>query len=165
MATNGSGNSVSIRDERGRYLKGMAGGPGRPPGSRNRLTERHAVEVAITDEAIGKLTEISRSRTEAASRVARAQMLLRYAEKPSFYAVGQRAWGSIIRRYSAASNGRWPMVRPLWPSLQRLPLGLLGMLQRAHVNRVIPRLARDTGEFLGCCGRIGARTMKYAHLP
>jgi hypothetical protein len=39
MATNGSGNSVSIRDERGRYLKGIAGGPGRPPGSRNRLTE------------------------------------------------------------------------------------------------------------------------------
>ena len=51
---------------------------------------RHAVELAMTDEAIGKLTEISRSRTEAASRVARAQMLLRYAEKPSFYAVGQR---------------------------------------------------------------------------
>ena len=50
---------------------------------------RHAVELAMTDEAIGKLTEISRSRTEAASRVARAQMLLRYAEKPSFYAVGQ----------------------------------------------------------------------------
>ena len=35
---NGSENSVSIRDERGRYLKGMAGGPGRPAGSRNRLT-------------------------------------------------------------------------------------------------------------------------------
>ena len=51
---------------------------------------RHAVELAMTDEAIGKLTEISRSRTEAASRVARAQMLLRYAEKPSFYAVGRR---------------------------------------------------------------------------
>jgi hypothetical protein len=39
MATNGTDNSVSIRDERGRYLKGIAGGPGRPPGSRNRLTE------------------------------------------------------------------------------------------------------------------------------
>ncbi len=39
MATNGRGNSVTIRDERGRYLKGIAGGPGRPPGSRNRLTE------------------------------------------------------------------------------------------------------------------------------
>ena len=51
---------------------------------------RRAVELAMTDEAIGKLTEISRSRTEAASRVARAQMLLRYAEKPSFFAVGER---------------------------------------------------------------------------
>src|SRR6478752_6843449 len=44
----------------------------------------------MTDEVIGKLTEISRSRTEAASRVARAQMPLSYAEKPSFFAVGQR---------------------------------------------------------------------------
>jgi hypothetical protein len=39
MAVNGTNNSISIRDERGRYLKGIAGGPGRPPGSRNRLTE------------------------------------------------------------------------------------------------------------------------------
>ena len=39
MARNSSDNSVSIRDERGRYLKGIAGGPGRPAGSRNRLTE------------------------------------------------------------------------------------------------------------------------------
>jgi len=39
IARNGSDNSVSIRDERGRYLKGIAGGPGRPAGSRNRLTE------------------------------------------------------------------------------------------------------------------------------
>jgi hypothetical protein len=38
MATNGS-NEVTIRDERGRYLKGMPGGPGRPAGSRNKLTE------------------------------------------------------------------------------------------------------------------------------
>src|SRR5437660_12668798 len=51
---------------------------------------RQAVELAMAHEAIRKLTEISRSRTEAASRVVRAQMLLRYAEKPSFYAVGQR---------------------------------------------------------------------------
>jgi hypothetical protein len=39
MAVNGTNNSISIRDERGRYLKGMAGGPGRPAGSRNKLTE------------------------------------------------------------------------------------------------------------------------------
>ena len=39
MAGDGSENSVAIRDERGRYLKGIAGGPGRPAGSRNKLTE------------------------------------------------------------------------------------------------------------------------------
>ena len=39
MARNGAENSVAIRDERGRYLKGIAGGPGRPAGSRNKLTE------------------------------------------------------------------------------------------------------------------------------
>ena len=47
MATNGGGNSVSIRDERGRYLKGVAGGPGRPPGSRNRLTEDFLGDVHV----------------------------------------------------------------------------------------------------------------------
>ena len=39
MARNGSDNTVAIRDERGHYLKGMAGGPGRPLGSRNKLSE------------------------------------------------------------------------------------------------------------------------------
>ena len=47
MATNGSGNSVAIRDERGRYLKGIAGGPGRPAGSRNRLTEDFLGDVHV----------------------------------------------------------------------------------------------------------------------
>ncbi len=60
MATNGSGNSVSIRDERGRYLKGIAGGPGRPPGSRNRLTEDflgdvHAAWLERGREAIDRV--------------------------------------------------------------------------------------------------------------
>jgi hypothetical protein len=39
MARNGSDNAVVIRDERGHYLKGMPGGPGRPLGSRNKLSE------------------------------------------------------------------------------------------------------------------------------
>ncbi len=37
MASND--NIVTIRDGRGRYLKGTPGGPGRPLGSRNRLSE------------------------------------------------------------------------------------------------------------------------------
>src|ERR1700759_4827037 len=48
------------------------------------------IEFAITDEKIEKLKALSRSRTEPASRVSRAQMLLAYRENPSFCAVGQR---------------------------------------------------------------------------
>src|SRR5260370_3374757 len=51
---------------------------------------RKAVEAAMTDEEIGGVTVLSRSRTEPASRVERAQMLLAYRENPSFFAVGQR---------------------------------------------------------------------------
>src|ERR1700746_1197835 len=51
---------------------------------------RRAVELAMTDEEIERLTALSRSRTEPASRVSRAQMLLAYRENPSFWAVGQR---------------------------------------------------------------------------
>src|SRR6202795_3924363 len=50
---------------------------------------RQAVEVAMTDEEGARLMAISRSRTEPASRVERAQMLLAYRQKPSFFAVGQ----------------------------------------------------------------------------
>lgn len=50
---------------------------------------RHAVELAMTDEEIAKLTSVSRSRTEPASRVERAQMLLAYRANPSFFAVAQ----------------------------------------------------------------------------
>src|SRR5712672_1967787 len=51
---------------------------------------RRAVELAMTDEEIERLTALSRSRTEPASRVSRAQMLLAYRKNPSFCAIGQR---------------------------------------------------------------------------
>ena len=51
---------------------------------------RRVVELAMTCEEIERLTTLSRSRTEPASRVSRAQMLLAYRENPSFCAVGQR---------------------------------------------------------------------------
>src|SRR5437868_11471052 len=50
---------------------------------------RQAVELVMTDEEMGTLTALSRSRTEPARRVERAQMLLAYRENPSFFAVGQ----------------------------------------------------------------------------
>ena len=51
---------------------------------------RRAVELAMTEDEIERLSALSRSRTEPASRVSRAQMLLAYRENPSFCAVGQR---------------------------------------------------------------------------
>src|SRR5260221_564241 len=53
-------------------------------------TWRQALEAAMTDEEVARLVAVSRSRTEAASRVQRAQMLLAYRENPSFFAVAQQ---------------------------------------------------------------------------
>ena len=71
---------------------------------------RRAVELAMTGEEIERLTALSRSRTEAASRVGRAQMLLAYRQQPSFL-LWDKDLGYIIRRSSAASSGHWPMAR------------------------------------------------------
>ena len=51
------------------------------------------VELAMTNEEIAKLAAVSRSRTEPASRVERAQMLLAYRKNPSFFAVARRVGG------------------------------------------------------------------------
>lgn len=50
---------------------------------------RRAIELALSDDEIATLTALSRSRTEPASRVSRAQMLLAYRENPSFCTVGR----------------------------------------------------------------------------
>src|SRR5216683_4359570 len=50
---------------------------------------RQAIELAIGEEDLAKLMTIARSRTEPASRVERARILLAYREDPSFFAVGR----------------------------------------------------------------------------
>jgi transposase len=50
---------------------------------------RRAIELSLTDADTAKLTSIAQSRTEPASRVERARILLAYREDPSFFAVGQ----------------------------------------------------------------------------
>ncbi len=50
---------------------------------------RQAIELALSEEDVSRLSAVARSRTEPASRVERARMLLAYREEPSFYAVGQ----------------------------------------------------------------------------
>ena len=50
---------------------------------------RLVVELTIGDEDVTKLMAIARSRTEPASRVERARILLAYLDDPSFFAVGR----------------------------------------------------------------------------
>ena len=50
---------------------------------------RRAIELSLTDTDTARLTSIAQSRTEPASRVERARILLAYREDPSFFAVGQ----------------------------------------------------------------------------
>ena len=50
---------------------------------------RQVFELAIGGEELERLRAIARSRTEPASHVERAQMLLAYRDDPSFFAVGQ----------------------------------------------------------------------------
>ena len=89
---------------------------------------RYAVELAMTDEEIGRLAAIARSRSEPARRVERAQMLLAYHDDPSFFAVGQRlgvhhqtvercveravAYGSLAALDDRPRPGKEPTITP-----------------------------------------------------
>jgi transposase len=89
---------------------------------------RQAVELTLSDAEIETLTVLSRSRTEPASRVERAQMLLAYREKLSFYSVGQRvgvhhqtvqrcveravAYGALAALDDRPRPGKEPVITP-----------------------------------------------------
>src|ERR1700721_907501 len=55
---------------------------------------RKVVEISIGAADAATLQSIARSRTEPASRVERARMLLRYRDDPSHYAVGRAVGGT-----------------------------------------------------------------------
>ena len=50
---------------------------------------RRAIELSLGDSDTAKLRSIAQSRTEPASRVERARILLAYREDPSLFAVGR----------------------------------------------------------------------------
>src|ERR1700741_5540958 len=50
---------------------------------------RLVVELTLGDDDVTKLMAMTRSRTEPASRVERARILLAYRDDPSFFAVGR----------------------------------------------------------------------------
>src|SRR5258708_10353613 len=89
---------------------------------------RRAVEWTMTEEEIERLGVLSRSRTEPARQVSRAQMLLAYRENPSFCAVGKRigvhhqtvqrcveralAYGPLTAIEDRSRPGKEPVITP-----------------------------------------------------
>jgi hypothetical protein len=65
--------------------------------------------LSVGDADLARLTSIARLRTEPASRVERARILLGHREERWFFAVGQ-ALGGIIRPCSTALTEPWPIV-------------------------------------------------------
>ena len=99
---------------------------------------RRVIEVAFTEQELADLERISRSRTEPASHVQRACMLLTYRRTPSLYATGRaigvthqtverclrraRIWRhGGARRQSASGReptitGEAKMLSSIWPA-------------------------------------------------
>src|SRR3984893_1831554 len=132
-------------------------------------TWRQALEVAMTDEDVARLLTVSRSRTEPASRVQRAQMLLAYRENPSFFAVGQRvgvhhqtvqrcieralAYGPLMALDDRPRPGKEPTITPeakAWlVSLARDKAKDHGYPHELWTTRLLARHAREHGAAAG----------------
>src|SRR3984957_13214497 len=130
---------------------------------------RQAVELAMNDGEVASLLTISRSRTEPASRVERAQMLLAYREKPSFFAVGQRlgvhhqtvqrcieralAYGPLMALDDRPRPGKEPTITPeakAWlVSLACRKAKELGYPHELWTTRLLARHAREHGAAAG----------------
>jgi len=130
---------------------------------------RHAIELAMNEEEVGQLGAISRSRTERASRVARAQMLLSYRETPSFFTVGRRlgvhhqtvqrcieramAYGPLAALDDRPRPGKEPVITPeakAW--LVSLACGKAkdhGYPHELWTTRLLARHAREHGPVAG----------------
>ena len=137
---------------------------------------RRVVELAMTCEEIERLTALSRSRTEPASRVSRAQMLLAYRENPSFCAVGQRVgvhhqtvqrcveralgYGPLAAIEDRPRPGKEPVITPeakAWlVSLACAKAKEHGYPHELWTTRLLARHAREHGPTAGheCLARL-----------
>src|ERR1700746_1073144 len=137
---------------------------------------RRAVDLAMTAEEIETLTALSRSRTEAARHVERAQMLLAYRQQRSFFAVGQRlgvhhqtvqrcveralAYGALAALDDRPRPGKEPTITPeakAWlVSLACDKAKEHGYPHELWTTRLLARQARERGPAAGheCLARL-----------
>ena len=142
---------------------------------------RQAFELAFSEEDVRKLNAVARSRTEAASRVERAQMLLAYREDPSFYAVGRAvgvhhqtvqrcveravAYGAIAALDDLPRPGREPTITAeakTWlTNLACRKAKELGYPHELWTTRLLARHAREHGPEEGhsCLSKLAQGTL------
>ena len=126
---------------------------------------RRAIELSLGDEDTAKLRSIAQSRTEPASRVERARILLAYREDPSFFAVGRAlglhhqtvqrcveravAEGPLAALDDRPRPGREPTITPeakAWlVSLACRKAKELGYPHELWTTRLLARHAREHG--------------------
>ena len=126
---------------------------------------RHAFELALSEEDVSKLKAVARSRTEPASQVERARVLLAYRKDPSFYAVGRAqgvhhqtvqrcveramAYGAIAALDDLPRPGREPTITAeakAWlVNLACRKAKELGYPHELWTTRLLARHAREQG--------------------
>jgi transposase len=142
---------------------------------------RQVMELAIGKEDLRRLWAIARSRTEPASRVERARMLLAYREDPSFFAVGQAlgvhhqtvqrcveravAYGPLAALDDRARPGREPTItaaaRAWLVDLACRKAKELGYPHELWTTRLLARHAREHGPAAGhdCLAKLAQGTV------
>src|SRR5262245_43236553 len=137
---------------------------------------RRAVELSIGAEDLARLVSITRSRTEPASRVERARILLAYREDPSFFAVGRAlrlhhqtvqrcveralAYGPMAALDDRQRSGKEPTITAeakAWlVSLACRKAKELGYPHELWTTRLLARHAREHGPAEGhaCLGKL-----------
>ena len=142
---------------------------------------RQVFELAIEEEDLERLRTIARSRTEPASRVERAQMLLAYRDDPSFFAVGQAlgvhhqtvqrcveravAYGPLAALDDRPRAGREPTITPearAWlVDLACRKAKELGYPHELWTTRLLARHAREHGPKAGhdCLAKLAQGTV------
>jgi transposase len=142
---------------------------------------RRAFALTIEAEVLASLKLIARSRTEPASRVERARMLLAYRQDPSFFAVGRAlgvhhqtvqrciaravAYGPLVALDDCPRPGKEPTItaeaRAWLMALACRKAKELGYPHELWTTRLLARHAREQGPAEGhaCLGKLAQGTV------
>ena len=148
---------------------------------------RRAIELSLGEADTAKLRSIAQSRTEPASRVERARILLAYREDPSFFAVGRAlglhhqtvqrcveravAEGPLAALDDRPRPGREPTITPeakAWlVSLACRKAKELGYPHELWTTRLLARHAREHGPAEGhaCLANLAIRSPSFTPGP